>query len=87
MGIVSERDIALVESLPGVDVNEVVVSEAMTSDPFCVEANTPLESVVAEMAGHKWGTAIVTQDAKLVGVFTTTDALQALVQFLGGRAA
>ena len=87
IGIVSERDIALVESLPGVDSEQVTVTEAMTAEPYHVTPNARVVDVVREMARHRWGAALVTENGKLVGVFTTTDALDALVQLVPDQAA
>jgi len=81
VGIVSLRDLHLVETLQGVDPNEVRVEEAMSPDVYCVAAETPLKNVVREMARRKLGSAIVTRGPKVVGVFTTIDALRALEDF------
>jgi acetoin utilization protein AcuB len=81
VGVLSSRDIALVESLPGVDVEQVTVDDAMTEDPWTVTADASLGSVAQTMAERKLGAAVVVEapgsDA-VVGVFTTTDALRAL---------
>lgn len=84
VGIISSRDIALVESLPGTDLSVVVVSEAMTAEPWTVTPASELSMVASEMAQRRIGTALVVEaegsDA-LLGVFTTTDALRALAAF------
>lgn len=76
LGIVSERDIAMVETLPSVDPDVVQVHEAMTPEPYTVPATAKLVDVVEEMANHKYGAALVLDGAALVGIFTTTDALR-----------
>jgi len=81
VGVVSSRDIALVESLPGVDVERVMVNEAMTEEPWTVTADAKLTDVARTMAERKLGAAIVIEpgaEQAVVGVFTTTDALRAL---------
>jgi acetoin utilization protein AcuB len=81
VGVVSTRDIALVEALPGVDITQVTVDEAMAEEPWTVTRDTSLAQVAGVMAERKLGTAIVvdSRDAdKVIGVFTTTDALRAL---------
>lgn len=79
VGVVSSRDIALVESLSGVDVQKVTVDDAMTEDPWTVTADAKLAEVAGVMAERKLGTAIVIEgEDAVVGVFTTTDALRAL---------
>jgi acetoin utilization protein AcuB len=81
VGVVSSRDIALVESLPGVDIERVTVDDAMSEDPWTVNADAKLGDVARTMAEQKLGTAIVVdQNDAVVGVFTTTDALRALAE-------
>jgi acetoin utilization protein AcuB len=82
VGIVSLRDLHLVETLQGVDPSEVRVEEAMSPDVYCVAGDAPLQGVVREMAKRKLGSAVVTSGRKVVGVFTTIDALRALDQAL-----
>jgi acetoin utilization protein AcuB len=81
VGVVSTRDIAMVEALPGIDITKVTVDEAMAEEPYAVTSDTSLSRVAANMAERKIGTAIVVADRdgdQVVGVFTTTDALRAL---------
>ncbi|NVB37364.1 CBS domain-containing protein [Pseudenhygromyxa sp. WMMC2535] len=83
VGIVSDRDIALVESIPSVDIASVRVEEAMTQEPWTVGAGASLREVATHMAEQRIGTAIIVADDNedsVVGVFTTTDALRALAQ-------
>ncbi len=79
VGVVSDRDLALVEALPGVDPTVITVEEAMSLDVFEVTPETPLGQVAKKMAENKYGSAVVTRGREVVGVFTTTDALRALV--------
>lgn len=83
VGVVSSRDIALVESLPDVDVNVVKVEEAMSEGPWTVEATAALSEVAATMADKRIGTALIVDapgSDRVVGLFTTTDALRALAE-------
>jgi acetoin utilization protein AcuB len=82
VGIVSEREVRLFAALPGIDVSESAIELAMTPDPFSVPMGTPLAQVAAEMAERKIGSALVTDGEKVVGLFTTTDALKALTRLL-----
>ncbi len=83
VGILSLRDLHLVETLPDVNPEEVVVEDAMSGDPYAVAPGTPLRDVAREMAEHKYGAAVVMREQKIVGVFTTVDALRALTDALG----
>ena len=87
VGILSERDIALVEALPGTDSRAILVSDAMSADPYTVPSNAPLDAVAEEMANNRWGTAIVAEGERLIGLFTTTDGLRALAHFIRKEAA
>jgi acetoin utilization protein AcuB len=83
MGMLSERDVHLVQSFKKESLDQITVELAMSSDPFEVGPSTPLELVAREMADSKYGAAAVVEGGKVVGVFTTIDALRALVRLLG----
>ncbi len=78
VGVVSQRDLYLLETLKGIDPATEIVEEAMTPDPFTVPAEMPLEDVAAAMAERKYGSAVVVDRGAVIGVFTTVDALRAL---------
>jgi acetoin utilization protein AcuB len=82
-GMVTVRDLHLVETLKDVDPAEVRVEEAMTPEPFVVAPDALLREVAREMAERKLGSAIVVDGTRVVGVFTTVDALKALSDALG----
>ncbi len=46
--------------------------------------DAPLADVAAEMADHKYGCAVVMNGPHLAGIFTTVDALRALMALAGG---
>lgn len=85
LGILTDRDINLIESLGGVESAELAVAEAMTEEPYAVPPDTPLDEVAAEMAEKKYGSAVVVQNHKVVGIFTTVDACRALSELLSTR--
>jgi acetoin utilization protein AcuB len=80
VGIVSQRDLMLIEALPGVDAREVPVEDAMTTDVYAVAPTTSVSDVANEMADRKLGSAIVRDGERVVGVFTVTDACRALAK-------
>ena len=82
VGIVSERDLYLIETLRDVNPEDVRVEEAMTVRTYCVSPETSLEEVAGEMAEHKYGCALVLEGGAVVGMFTTVDALRVLVHLL-----
>jgi acetoin utilization protein AcuB len=83
VGIVSQRDLMLIESLPDVDPTEVPVEDAMVANVFAVEPAADLAGVATRMADRKLGAAVVTERGRVVGVFTVTDACRALAWALG----
>ncbi len=82
VGLLSERDLLLIETLPGVNPTDVRVEEAMVQEVFTVEPEAPVGEVVEQMMAAKLGSAMVCRDGRVVGVFTTVDALRALHELL-----
>jgi acetoin utilization protein AcuB len=78
-GIVSDRDLGMIAGLNEVNPNDTTVEEAMTQEAYTVTKDTPLFDVLTEMLEHKYGSAIVVEGVKIVGILTTHDALQLLV--------
>ena len=81
-GIVTLRDLEMVERLSDVDRESLTVEEAMTGEVYEVDPDARLGSVAVHMAEHRISSAIVTKNGKLQGVFTTVDALRALADAL-----
>jgi acetoin utilization protein AcuB len=82
VGVLSDRDLHLIESLRDVDPEKVLVEEAMSSTVYAVAPKAPLDEVVREMAHHKYGCAIVVDEDQVVGVFTTIDAMRTFAEML-----
>jgi acetoin utilization protein AcuB len=88
IGIVSQRDIAVAESLTAMDPQRIPVGKIMTPVPFTCGPEAHVEAVAREMAAHHYGSAVVVDrdhPSHVVGVFTTTDALRALAEILDAR--
>ncbi|MAQ14702.1 MAG: CBS domain-containing protein [Sandaracinus sp.] len=77
-GILSSRDIALLERLPRVDSEVMTVEEAMSGEPYVVAPDAKLRDVARTMAEHKYGAVVVMDGPEVVGIFTTIDALRLL---------
>jgi acetoin utilization protein AcuB len=82
VGVVSLRDLILVQGLPGVDACRLTVAEAMTHNPYAVAPDTDVREVAEEMRKRRLGCAVVVRGGALVGIFTTVDALLAFTQTL-----
>ncbi len=85
VGIVTDRDLRLVETLSDVDPTKVTVSEAMTPEPYVVSPEAALDEVVSTMAAKKYGSAVVSDHGHVVGIFTTVDACSAFAELLTTR--
>lgn len=85
VGIVSQRDLYFVETLSGVDKQTDKVEDAMTSDARRYGPDTPLTDVARDMFESGLGCAVVVERDRVVGIFTSMDALRVLA--LGSAAA
>ena len=85
VGIVSQRDLHLIETLKSTDPEQVTVDEAMTENPYAVPPDSRVEAVVETLISQKYGSAVVIEDDSVVGIFTRSDALRALLGLLNGR--
>ena len=84
VGVVSERDLYLLETVKNVDPRREPVEEAMTAFPFTVPPDANLADVARQMWKHRYGSALVVKDGVLVGIFTRADALRALTEMVPG---
>ncbi|MDQ3031187.1 MAG: CBS domain-containing protein [Myxococcota bacterium] len=86
VGLLSDRDVRLVEALDalrgGGAEQRMRVSDAMSPEPYVVGIDDDLAGIVSTMAERKLGSAIVTDQRRVVGIFTTTDALHLLMRHL-----
>lgn len=85
IGILSDRDVRLVESFRDVDPDKVTVQEAFSPDPYIVSPNASLSEVCSEMSRKKYGCVLVCDNKNLVGIFTWIDALNAFEELLSTR--
>lgn len=78
VGILSQRDLYFLESIKGVDVDVDRVEDAMSQEVYCVAPEARIGEIIPEMAAHRYGCVVVIEGRNVVGVFTTTDALNLL---------
>ncbi len=84
VGVLSERDLKQAEILS--DSMTMIVSDVMTSNPYCVRVGTALSEVAKTMAERKLGCAVIVNGlGSVVGIFTTTDAMSVLSNVLSGQ--
>ncbi|WP_373048790.1 CBS domain-containing protein [Vulgatibacter sp.] len=82
VGLVSQRDLHLIETLQDVQQDAVPVEDAMSPEVYAVAPGDDVAKVAAEMARRRLGSAVVVEKGKVVGLFTTTDALLLLAEVL-----
>lgn len=87
VGIISMRDLHLLETLPGVKPEEVEVEDAMSTEVFVAQEQDDLANVVDRMADSRIGSVVVMGPSGLSGIFTAVDALRALADILRREAA
>lgn len=76
VGIVTQRDLYLVESIRGVNVDDDIVEDAMTTDVYAVAPDAPIAKVAKNMVRNRYGCAVVMERGRVAGIFTVTDALR-----------
>lgn len=82
VGIVTQHDLHLLETIADFPLEAVTVDEAMTENPYIVTADTRLDEVTDTMAKRKYGSAIVTGRDGVEGIFTAVDACRAFADVL-----
>lgn len=82
VGIVSDRDLRLFETIADLDFSGTYVDEAMHERPFVVTGDTALDEVLDTMAEHKYGSVIVMGRDGVEGIFTSVDACRVLADIL-----
>ena len=84
-GILTDRDVKFAKGFKDVDAEQTIVSDIANPDVFAVDPNSKLDEVCDVMAEKKYGSAVVMDNAKLVGIFTWIDALKATRCILKAR--
>jgi acetoin utilization protein AcuB len=82
VGVVSSRDLAVASSLADTNADKATVEVAMRPSVYVCDTSTPLSAVAYDMEAHRYGCAVVLEEGRAVGIFTTTDALRALRQIV-----
>jgi acetoin utilization protein AcuB len=82
VGLVSERDVQMVEATTDDDLKSLSVEEAMSPTVYSVRPSAPLREAADYLSRHRLGSAVVTRGEKVVGVLTLTDGMRALADAL-----
>ncbi|MHC4960199.1 MAG: CBS domain-containing protein [Planctomycetota bacterium] len=82
VGLLTDRDLHLVTYLS----NDLVSDESLTAadicvpDPYIVGRDTEFSEVTQILARRRLGAAMIIEEGKLVGIFTTHDACRILAE-------
>lgn len=81
VGMVSDRDLRVALGLNKNEKVQVRASDIMALEPVAVYAGATLDEVAFEMSERKIGSVLVNdENDSLLGIFTVTDALNALIE-------
>lgn len=86
-GIISDRDVRLFAGMPEAERKGLTAADIMTEDVLSIEASTPLDEAALLMSANKVSSLIVLEEGEFLGIFTATDALNALVEVMRGMQA
>ena len=83
-GLISDRDIKLIlgPEFDYPDPKELTVEDAMVEEPYVVDLETSLITVLDELAARHIGTAVVMKGDRVAGIFSATDACREFSQWL-----
>lgn len=81
VGLISDRDLHVVQAVPGSDLAQLEVSRVM-APPNVVWSETPIDEVSSMMADRQSDCVVVKGGHGIEGIFTATDALQALAELV-----
>ncbi|MCX5976946.1 MAG: CBS and ACT domain-containing protein [Coprothermobacterota bacterium] len=94
VGLVTERDLLMVSPSPATtlsiyEVNyllsKMTVREAMIKSPAMIKPEATLEEAAVIMREHKFGSLLVIDEGKMVGIITESDLFDAFIKVFGFR--
>jgi acetoin utilization protein AcuB len=87
VGLLSDRDVKFLKNFKDVDPKTMHLSDIQSENVFTVEPSAKLDDVCDVMAENKYGSVVVMDNHKLVGIFTWVDALRSMSELLKTRLA
>jgi acetoin utilization protein AcuB len=84
VGVLTDRDLkrALDPDLGLPPKDELFVRDVFRPHPYIVDSSESLDNVLEHMAAEHIGSALVTKNGHLVGIFTATDACRVFCRHL-----
>jgi acetoin utilization protein AcuB len=88
-GMLTDRDLNLVAYLANdlLPESEITAGDACVPEPFTTAPDARLSDVLEGMAARRVGSALVVDQGRLVGIFTSHDACSLLARHLRSRGA
>jgi len=93
-GLVTERDLLTVSPSPATTLSiyemnyllsKMTVKEVMIKSPACISPDATIEEAAVIMREHRFGSLLVMEGEKLVGIITESDLFEALIKIFGFR--
>jgi acetoin utilization protein AcuB len=84
VGVLTDRDLkrALDPSLGLPAKEELFVRDVFISDAYVIDVGEPLDGVLDHLSSQHIGSALITKNSRLAGIFTLTDAARLFCQHL-----
>jgi CBS domain-containing protein len=84
LGVLTDRDLkrALDPGLGLPPKEELFVRDVFVPDAYVVDVAEPLDAVLSHLSSRHIGSALVTKNGRLVGIFTLTDAARLFCEYL-----
>ena len=81
MGILSDRDLLAAGYQTKTELKSVKVGEVMIEEVIQLDQDASIADVVKKMKQNKVGSILITDNKKLLGIFTETDAIDLFENF------
>lgn len=83
VGVITRRDIEKYQRFTSTeDRSEDTITDIYIRDPYIVDLDELLDNVLLYMSTHHIGSALVTKNGRLAGLFTTNDACRTFGEYL-----
>src|SRR5262245_38513791 len=84
VGVLTDRDLkrALEPALGLSEEEELFVRDVFVPDAYVVDMGEPIDGVLEHLSSQHIGSALVTKNGRLVGIFTLTDAARLFCRHL-----
>lgn len=82
VGIVTDRDLRVIRGLNSHEKLGLTAADVMIPDPVTVSSESTIEEVAFLMSDKRIGSVLVNEGENFLGIFTVTDALNALIEIV-----